>query len=122
VFTPFEKTPEIGMEYLRRFRNVEIQGRLLELLMPLYEQAKIEEQRNTPSLVVLDVAVPAEKASKPKRFILLVLATLGAFLVASLAAFFLDYLHHARRHRDQGEDEKIALIRRELSPKQILRF
>jgi len=63
IFTPFEKAPEIGMQYLNFYREMEIQGKILEILVPLYEQSKIEEQRNIPTVLSLDVAVPAVKAS-----------------------------------------------------------
>jgi tyrosine-protein kinase Etk/Wzc len=85
VFVPFRKVPELGAEYVRRFRNVEIQYKILQFITPLYEQAKVEERRETPSVVVLDKAGPAERKAKPKvsfyALMGLVLSTLVAFLV-----------------------------------------
>lgn len=83
IFAPFEKAPEVGMEYFRKYRNVEIQGKILELIVPLYEQARIEEQRNTPSVLVLDRAIPAERPTKPKRLILTFVMMIIAFVGAS---------------------------------------
>ncbi len=61
VFVPFSQVPELGGEYIRRYRDVEIQYKILQILTPLYEQAKVEERRQTPSVIVLDRAAPAER-------------------------------------------------------------
>lgn len=66
LLIPFKQAPSLGNEYLKIYRNLEIQYKILEFIQPLYEQAKVEEARNTPSVLVLDYAGPAEKKSKPK--------------------------------------------------------
>ncbi len=85
VFVPFNRVPDLGAEYVRRFRDVEIQYKILQFITPLYEQAKVEERRETPSVVVLDRAGPAERKAKPKvslyAMMALVLSTLAALLV-----------------------------------------
>jgi capsule polysaccharide export protein KpsE/RkpR len=83
VFVPFKLVPELGAEYIRRFRDVEIQYKILQYILPVYEQAKVEEHRQTPSVVVLDRAGPAERKSKPK----VTMYTLLAFVVSTLLAF-----------------------------------
>ena len=84
IFVPFRKTPELGTEYIRLFRDVEIQYKILQFITPLYEQSKVEEQRNTPSVVVLDVASKPERKAKPK----ISLYTLLAFVISSLISLF----------------------------------
>jgi len=42
IFPPFDNAPELGVQYFRFYRQVELQGKILELILPLYEQAKIE--------------------------------------------------------------------------------
>ncbi len=66
LLIPFKTAPVLGNEYLKIFRNLEIQYKILEFIQPLYEQAKIEEVRNTPSVLVLDKAGPADRKAKPK--------------------------------------------------------
>lgn len=121
IFAPFDKAPEIGMEYFRRYRELEIQAKILELLMPLYEQSKIEEQRDTPSVIVLDTAVPAVKAAKPKRAILTVLITIASFILAFLAALFLERLELARQNRSDKDAERLTMIKRELHWRNLFR-
>ncbi len=80
VLVPFSKVPELGGEYVRRFRDVEIQYKILQFMTPMYEQAKVEERRQTPSVLVLDRAMPAERKARPK----VILYTLLAFVLAIL--------------------------------------
>jgi len=83
VFVPLNAIPDLGSEYLRRFRDVEIQYKILQFLTPLFEQAKVEEQRQTPSVIVLDRASPAERKSRPKRSLII----LGGMFVGLLGSF-----------------------------------
>ena len=66
ILVPFRQTPQLAADYIRLYRDVEIQYKILQILTPLYEQAKVEEQRNTPSVVVLDKALVPERKAKPK--------------------------------------------------------
>lgn len=88
VFVPFSKMPDLGGEYIRKFRDVEIQYKILQFITPLYEQAKVEERRQTPSVLILDKAFPAERKSKPK----ISLYTLIAFVVASLFSILIVFI------------------------------
>ncbi len=82
LFVPFQSIPDLGAEYLRRSRDLEIQYKILQFLTPIYEQAKVEERRNTPSVIVLDRASPPERKARPKRLFII----LGGMLVSFLAA------------------------------------
>lgn len=83
VFVPFSRIPDLGGEYIRKLREVEIQYKILQFITPLYEQAKVEEQRNTPSVIVLDYASPAERKAKPKRLYII----LGGMLIGFITTF-----------------------------------
>jgi hypothetical protein len=69
-----DKFPRVGMESLRLFRQLLINQKILEILLPLYEQAKFEEVKDVPAVVVLDPAVPAEKKSRPVRSLVVLTA------------------------------------------------
>lgn len=62
--------PEEGMESFRLYRNVVVQQKIVEFLVPLYEQARIDEQKDIPVILVLDKAHPPERKTKPKRLLL----------------------------------------------------
>lgn len=121
VLPPLAKAPEIGIEYLRRYREVEIQGKILELLVPIYEQAKIEEQRNTPTVLILDSAVPSEKPSKPKRlllsFIIVILCTLFGFVFC----FYQERHSKSLSRLSEMDKGKIDFIKRELHYRNLFR-
>ncbi|MGE5402295.1 MAG: hypothetical protein ACM3S2_17995, partial [Ignavibacteriales bacterium] len=82
VLFPFKEIPDISISYLRNFRNVEIQNKILEVILPLYEQAKVEEQKSIPTIAVLDKAVAPGLKDSPKRsFIILSLIFLSLFIM-----------------------------------------
>ncbi|MBN2011728.1 hypothetical protein JW960_20530, partial [candidate division KSB1 bacterium] len=80
LFIPLEDAPEVGLEYARRFREVFIQEKILEFLLPQYEQAKIQEAKDTPTVQVLDEAVLPVRKHRPKRAIFVVFFTLLVFV------------------------------------------
>ena len=86
---PLRQAPELGKEYIRLFRDVEIQYKILQFITPLYEQAKVEEQRSTPSVIILDHATVPERKAKPKIslyfWLSLVISTLISFFIAFTA-------------------------------------
>jgi tyrosine-protein kinase Etk/Wzc len=67
ILYPFKDMPDIAVQYLRVFREVEIQQTILEFVLPMYEQAKVEEQKSIPTLLVIDRAVPPDLKYSPKR-------------------------------------------------------
>jgi tyrosine-protein kinase Etk/Wzc len=90
LYTPFSQLPNVGIEYLRLMRQYELQAKLLEFILPLYEQAKIEEKKDIPVCVVLDKAVPAQKKSYPKRVIIVLASFMASLLLSILLALILE--------------------------------
>lgn len=72
ILIPFKNVPEMQEEYLNIYREVQSQGKIIEFLLPLYEKAKIDEQKSIPTVIVLDKAYPPELKYQPKKaFIIL---------------------------------------------------
>jgi capsule polysaccharide export protein KpsE/RkpR len=67
ILYPFKDMPNIAIQYLRAFREVEIQQTIMEFVLPMYEQAKVEEQKSIPTLLIIDKAVPPDLKYSPKR-------------------------------------------------------
>ncbi len=82
-FIRLGNSPQIALNYLRLVRNVEIQNKILTFMIPVYEQSKIEEQRETPTILILDKPYIAEKKSKPKRLTMVAILTLVALVMGS---------------------------------------
>lgn len=81
LFLPFDEVPDIGLQYARLLREVKLQEKLLEFLLPQYEQAKIQEQKDTPTVQVLDPAIAPIKKSRPKRAIIVAIAGLATLFI-----------------------------------------
>jgi hypothetical protein len=64
------EVPETGIESLRLLRELKTLEQLRALLTAQYEQARIDEVRDVPTLEPLDVATPPEKRARPKRALL----------------------------------------------------
>lgn len=75
-------SPDVVLNFIRLKRNVEIQNKILSVLLPLYEQAKIEEKKEIPTILVLDQPfIPDEKA-KPKRIITIMAVMIIGFILS----------------------------------------
>ncbi len=79
IFFPFKEMPNIAIKYLRVYREVEIQQAIQEIVLPMYEQAKVEEQKSIPTVMVIDDAVPPQLKYSPKKSVII----LGAFFLSS---------------------------------------
>lgn len=75
------KLPEKSMAYLRHYRNVEIYSKMLEFMIPLYEQSRFQEQKDIPVIQIIDPGVPAEKKSYPPRILFTLLFTTIILLI-----------------------------------------
>jgi len=76
--------PGMVMNYIRLQRNVEIQNKILTFVVPVFEQAKIEEKKETPSLLVLDPPNIPEIKSKPKRLTTIFISLVATFIILML--------------------------------------
>jgi len=112
VMVPTGKLPETGLEYLRKMREVKYQETLFELLGKQFEIAKIDEAKDAPLIQVVDKALVPEKKSKPKRALIVILATMMAFFIGILLAFFREA--SARASLDPASAERMTLLRRYL--------
>lgn len=63
----FGAIPDLGLEYARLTRQLEVQNQIFMFLTQQYEEAKIKEAKNTPTLQVLDYGKKPEKKFKPSR-------------------------------------------------------
>ena len=92
LFVPFAKLADVGLEFARRMREAKIQELLFELLTQQYEQAKIQEAKDTSTIQVLDAAKPPFKKSRPKRAIIVVIAGFFSLFISLFLSFYFEYL------------------------------
>jgi len=92
---PTGRMPKVGMGYLRKLREVKYNETLFELMAKQYEIARVDEARDAVLIQVLDKALPPDKKAKPKRALMVVVATFSGFFVAIFIAFLKEYMERA---------------------------
>ena len=110
IMVPTGKLPETGLEYFRKMRELKYQETLFELLSKQFEMAKIEEAKEAALIQVVDKALVPEQRSKPKRSLIVLLATLMAFFIGLLLAFVREA--RERASQDPASAERMNLLRR----------
>ena len=99
-----------GLDNLGLLRDLKYNEILYELLAKQYEIAKIDEAKDAAVIQVLDKAVAPDRKSKPKRSVIVVLATLVALLAAVLWLFVRETM--ARARDDPRQAPRLAEFRR----------
>lgn len=74
------KLPGVKLEGARLVLDVEVQRKLVVLMTGQYEDARMQETRDTPTVTVLDVATAPQIRDRPKRGLIVA----GAFIAALL--------------------------------------
>ena len=89
--------PTLALEYGRLMRDVKIQETVVTLLTGQYEQAKMAEARDSPTVQVLDSAVPADRKSRPKVVLNALVAGIAAFLFGCIFVLLREAIANQRR-------------------------
>lgn len=110
---PTGRMPEVGVEYLRRLRELKYNEALFEIIMKQYELAKLDESRDAVVIQLVDEAVPPDKRSSPKRTLIVLAFSFVGFSIAVLAAFLTE--HVERSSDDPDQRERLKMLKRYLS-------
>lgn len=109
-YLPFADMPEIGLQLAELTRQARVQETVWQLLNQQYYQAKIQEAQDTPTVQVLDRAVPPVFRSSPNRKMLVIVFALLSFFVSILWAFVQEYLVRLNNRPDEKKRlEQITL-------------
>jgi uncharacterized protein involved in exopolysaccharide biosynthesis len=85
------ESPRLMMEMERLQRSVSTTQQIYGALAQAYEQARIEEVRNTPVITIVDRPDGTARPGRSLRFVALMALVIGAVAAASLA-FVLDWI------------------------------
>ncbi|MBV6419484.1 MAG: hypothetical protein DAHOPDDO_00705 [Ignavibacteriaceae bacterium] len=80
----FSDVPELGMQLSKLLRNVKIKNEVYILLQQQFYKEKIQENRDVPTIDVLDEAIPPKKQVSPRLIYNTVVGSIFALLVLSL--------------------------------------
>jgi uncharacterized protein involved in exopolysaccharide biosynthesis len=89
--------PPVENELARLIRELSTQENVYRLLVNQYEQAKIEEARDTPTVQVLDYAVIPERKHGPAIKKNMMVSGLAALFIGFFLASFFDYINHNKQ-------------------------
>lgn len=78
LFPSFQAAPDLLMEFMQLQREREVQTILYEYLIQQYEQLKIQEAKQTPSLQFIDrPAIPTKRTSPTRSILVIILCLIG---------------------------------------------
>jgi capsule polysaccharide export protein KpsE/RkpR len=80
----FPELPKIASEYYTLLQDIEVEIQIQKVLLPLYEQARLEEQKSLPVVTVVDPPQIAEKKDRPFRSLIVILSVLSAGILVKL--------------------------------------
>jgi len=88
---PFIHVPALQNQLGQRLMDVKIQSSIVETLLQQYEQAKIQEVKDTPTVKRLDSAVPPARHSKPRRSLMVLVASMLGGFSSLVIAFCIEF-------------------------------
>lgn len=91
-----EEMPEVARQFYELDVQRQIAATVLQYMRPLVEQARFDELREVQALQVVDPAIPPTEDAKPDRKMIVIMATLSAFVIAIV--FVLLYAWWQRNH------------------------
>ena len=83
----FSEVPELGMQLSKLLRTVKIKNEVYLLLQQQYYKERIQENRDVPTVDVLDEAIPPEKKSSPRIVYSTIVSSIFVLLLVS--SFFI---------------------------------
>ncbi len=99
--------------YLARYRDVKYFESLFEFFARQFEVAKTDEAREGTVIQVVDVALPPDKKSKPKKAIIAILTTLASGMLLLVFVFVRQSWRGAGQHPESAQ--KLSSLRRSFS-------
>ena len=111
---PLRALPELLVEHTELALALELRGDIIRFLGTKFEEARYREALNTPTIQVLDRAVPPQFRSAPRRTLIILSAAIASLVLSTVVAFVLESWSRAGAEHEM----KIQSIRELLrSPK-----
>ncbi len=110
LFIALNQLPDIAKTYAEIVRQQKIQAALLEFVYPQFENARIQEARETSNVQILDYARVPQKKIKPARRLIVMIAGAASILVTMILILLIEYWH-ALPGKNQGDWTKIQELK-----------
>ncbi len=85
---PVANVPILKIKYAELSSRVKVSETLFQILTEQYEQARIQEKMNTPTISVIDRASPPKLPVRPQKKLIVI----GTFLISLILALFISLL------------------------------
>ncbi len=99
---PSSRIPSSGIAFVQATRDVKYYETIFELLAKQFEMAKIDEAKEATLIQVIEKAVPAERKSKPKRALIVILSVISTLMFSVLLAFIKEALSKAKNDAESA--------------------
>ena len=103
-----EPASKDASDYVSRYREFKYQETMFDLFAKQFELAKVDESREGAVIQVLDVAQPPERKAKPKKALIVTIATLASAFALLLFVFGRNAFKNAAQ--DESIKFKIAML------------
>jgi tyrosine-protein kinase Etk/Wzc len=104
----FREVPELGKELATLLREVKIQNEVYVLLQQQYYKERIQENRDLPTVEVLDKAIPPLRKSSPKTVFSTITGGIFVFLLMSFVVIISERKTYLYSNSKKTEGEKIV--------------
>ena len=101
----FKEVPELGKELATLLREIKIQNEVYILLQQQYYKEKIQENRDLPTVEVLDTAIPPQRKSSPKVVMSTIAGGIFTFLLMSLLIVFSERKTYLYKQTNNSENK-----------------
>ncbi len=92
--------PSIGQQLAQLNLSLDIAQKLYQSLYPQYEEAKLEELRDVPTLELLDTPREAGLRARPRRAMICIVAVFFAFFLGTVLAIIKETIINSRERID----------------------
>jgi uncharacterized protein involved in exopolysaccharide biosynthesis len=106
------KIPAAGLEFARKLRDVKYYETIFEMMAKQYELAKVDEARDATVIQVVDLAVPSDYKSRPKRGLIVIVGAVVVGIGCILLAFILEILQRTKENPESRD--RITDLRKSL--------
>ncbi len=96
LFLPLRQIPRVAQEHANIEKDVLVQAALMKLLLQQQAESLIEASNTTRTVQILDPAVPAEDAARPRRLLLVFVAGVLSLFASVFYTFAAVYVNNLR--------------------------
>lgn len=108
-FIPFSKIPVVARDLANLLRKVKVLEQVIIYLNQQYYQDRVKEGRNTPTVQVLDEAVPPLMRSSPRRALWMILTVFFSILFSVSYILITDYFSSTKSRKSTRRPERSSL-------------